>query len=408
MLCTNCGKQVPEGAVVCGYCGHRLKSVPVPIPAGQASTPSRGGLPVWLKWLGGMILTGIIVPALLFVGKAWASGQLSDILSNIPFPGNSSAQICDRFVYISDVTVPDGTSFKPGESFDKIWRVQNDGSCTWKPAYQIAFFSGEKMGGPDATPLGSTVAPGQNVDLPVRLRAPVAGGTYRGYWMLRNSNGQMFGFGPEAKNPISVEIEVEVVEVLPTPTIKSAYVAPTPTQTDQRCYIFTGVDVSIVWLDLPKGSTQAQLYAKMPGGVPGLETIIDGQNDNWEYEIKIGDYKTTGCNFIEGYKERLYCDFPMPKGYDATIRPIELYVNECSEPIYKDEHSELPALNQAAASGGGGGSNAGNGDAGGSNAGNGGAACSSGLDAFACVAAGGNYHTTFCTIPPCPAWCVCP
>ena len=399
MLCTNCGKQVPEGAIVCGYCGHKLKSIPAPIPAGQGSARSGGRLPVWLKWLGGMLLTGIIVPALLLVGKAWIGGQLSGLLSNIPFIGNSSAKTCDRFVHIADITVPDGTTFKPGESFDKVWRVQNDGSCTWTPEYQTAFFSGEKMNGPDTTPLGFTVAPGQTVDLLVRLKAPTAGGVYRGNWMVRNAKGQMFGIGPEAKDPIWVEIKVvEDVEVLPTPTIESVYVPPIPTPTDQRCAIFKGIDVSIIWLDLPRGSTQAQLYAKMPGGVPGLETIIDGQNAAWEYEARIGDYKTTGCNLIEGYKERLYCDFPMPKGYDATIRPIELYVNECSQPIYKDEHSELPGLNQAGTGGGGG------------SGGSSGAACSSGLNASACSAAGGTYSTMpgFCDPGPCPSSCVCP
>lgn len=32
MKCTNCGQDVPEEARVCGYCGHRLKAIPVVEP----------------------------------------------------------------------------------------------------------------------------------------------------------------------------------------------------------------------------------------------------------------------------------------------------------------------------------------------------------------------------------------
>jgi hypothetical protein len=354
-------------------------------------------MPAWLKWLGGMLLTGILVPAVLLVAKAWVGDQLSDIPALISSLDGEPTAVCDKFIHISDVTVPDGTVFKPGDSFDKIWRVQNDGTCTWTPEYQIAFHSGEKLGGPDATPLGFTVAPDQTVDLLVHLSAPNAGGTYRGYWMLRNSNGQMFGFGPEAKDPIWVEIKVAEIPPTPPPTQQSVYVPPTATKTNQRCNLFKGMDMSVVWLDAAKGSTQFQFYVKMPGGVPGLEKEVAGQTGEWEYEVKIGDYSTTACYVIQGYKNRLYCDFQMPSGYDATVRPMELYVNECSKPVYEDELCELPGL---LGMGGGGGSSG--------TTGTGGGACSSGLGPSECGAAGGTYHTTFCANPPCPAWCSCP
>jgi DNA-directed RNA polymerase subunit RPC12/RpoP len=37
MKCTNCGNEVPETANVCGYCGHRLKSIPAAMASVKAS-----------------------------------------------------------------------------------------------------------------------------------------------------------------------------------------------------------------------------------------------------------------------------------------------------------------------------------------------------------------------------------
>jgi len=38
---------------------------------------------------------------------------------------------CDLAKFIDDVTVPDDTSYTPGATFTKTWRIKNEGSCTW-------------------------------------------------------------------------------------------------------------------------------------------------------------------------------------------------------------------------------------------------------------------------------------
>src|SRR5512143_3278895 len=38
---------------------------------------------------------------------------------------------CDWAQFVADVTVPDGTSYAPGTTFTKTWRLKNIGSCTW-------------------------------------------------------------------------------------------------------------------------------------------------------------------------------------------------------------------------------------------------------------------------------------
>ena len=39
---------------------------------------------------------------------------------------------CFNLLWIKDVTIPDGTQLKAGESFTKTWLVQNIGGCAWR------------------------------------------------------------------------------------------------------------------------------------------------------------------------------------------------------------------------------------------------------------------------------------
>ena len=114
----------------------------------------------------------------------------------------------DKAQFVADVTIPDGMNFSAGTAFKKTWRLKNIGTCTWTTSYSLAFYSGEKMGGPDSVPLTVSVAPGQTADVSVNLTAPATGGLYRGYWILKNASGTTFGIGTTAANPFWVSINV--------------------------------------------------------------------------------------------------------------------------------------------------------------------------------------------------------
>lgn len=138
--------------------------------------------------------------------------------SNTPEPTNTSAPTntgvpsatptqddCDAADFVTDVTVPDGTDFSPGESFTKTWRLRNVGSCTWTTDYDLVFISGNAMGGPASQALTANVAPGSTVDISVDLTAPASNGDYRGDWKLRNAGGVVFGL------PDTFYVEIDVV-----------------------------------------------------------------------------------------------------------------------------------------------------------------------------------------------------
>ena len=125
-----------------------------------------------------------------------------------------------------DVTIPDDTVLQPGQSFTKIWRLQNSGTCTWTKAYAVAFFSGDQMGAKPSVPLAGDVDPDQSVDIAVDMVAPNKSGKYQGNWKLRNDSNVLFGIGPGGAAPFWVRI---VVALTPTPT--STPRTPTPTST---------------------------------------------------------------------------------------------------------------------------------------------------------------------------------
>ncbi len=137
---------------------------------------------------------------------------------------------CDRAQFVSDVTVPDGTTFAPGATFNKTWRMKNVGTCTWSTSYTLVFDTGEKMGGPDSVNLPKSVAPGQTVDVTVSLKAPNSAGTFRGYWKFANASGVRFGIGVDGSKSWWVEIKTSGPTATPgtpgpsaTPAVGTAY-----------------------------------------------------------------------------------------------------------------------------------------------------------------------------------------
>jgi hypothetical protein len=121
---------------------------------------------------------------------------------------------CNQAGWVTDVTIPDGSSFIVSSSFVKTWRVRNTGACTWGSGYSIVFISGDAMSAPASVALPASVKPGQTVDISVPMIAPANTGSYTGNWMLRSPNGTTFGVGPANGTPVTVKI---VVNSIPKP-----------------------------------------------------------------------------------------------------------------------------------------------------------------------------------------------
>lgn len=100
----------------------------------------------------------------------------------------------DSAIFMSDVTIPDGTRIARGQTFTKTWRLRNMGTCPWDSSYKLFFIAGERMGALDAIPLPVT-APKEDADISVELTAPSKDGTYTGIYELRDPDGKVISIG---------------------------------------------------------------------------------------------------------------------------------------------------------------------------------------------------------------------
>jgi len=106
-------------------------------------------------------------------------------------PATQTPLPCNQALFISE-TIPDGTEFNVGTDFDKSWRLKNTGTCTWNTNYKILFADGDKMGGPSSKNLTQSVAPGEQYDFVLDLKAPNTAGTYKGFWKIADDQGKLF------------------------------------------------------------------------------------------------------------------------------------------------------------------------------------------------------------------------
>lgn len=124
-----------------------------------------------------------------------------------PVPTNTEIP-CTLKMSAIDVTIMDGTLIYIDTVFDKTWRLTNTGTCTWSADYKLTFSSGDQMEAISPVPIGTSIAPYQQIDLTVKMVAPEPIGTHTGYWQLRNPAGESVG-----------TVWVEIHSMLPSPTL---------------------------------------------------------------------------------------------------------------------------------------------------------------------------------------------
>lgn len=181
----------------------------------------------------------------------------------------TATQICDKAQFVTDVSIPDGTTLSPGEVFTKTWRIKNVGTCSWTPSYSVVFDREDQMEGPSVQALVSNTNPGQTVDISINLKAPATPGSYKGYWKIRNASGVTF-------TQFYVDIQVAVSSVtmtLPYMEAESGLVtsgggvnpltvAAGDSMTNQGAEAFLSFNISGV----PAGSTIQGASLKLFGG----------------------------------------------------------------------------------------------------------------------------------------------
>jgi polar amino acid transport system substrate-binding protein len=175
---------------------------------------------------------------------------------------------------------PNNTQRPPDQTFTKVWRVQNSGTCTWNSSYRVVHIDGAKLGGGSANAMG-TVAPGQTYDIAVQLVAPTNPGNYHGRWQMENSKGKAFG----ERLPVQITVPAQ-------PTI-----TPAPTQPPVAGIEFTVDRTQItagecVWFSWRVSNVQAvYFYAEgqrwQDGGVTGQDSRQECPPSTTTYYLRV-------------------------------------------------------------------------------------------------------------------------
>jgi hypothetical protein len=151
--------------------------------------------------------------------------NISTTLPQLPGSVNSP----DRLHFSWDVTVPDGTTFKPSENFTKTWWIANIGTTTWTTSYKFAYCAGLPVNVVDklipkmifnipeeVVPWSSQ--PAKFLEISVDMFAPEANGHYKVYFQLLTDKGKQIpdDFG----NPCGIWVDFYVndgTNPMPTP-----------------------------------------------------------------------------------------------------------------------------------------------------------------------------------------------
>lgn len=108
----------------------------------------------------------------------------------------------DSLTFISDLTIPDGSTIQAGASIDKRWEVENSGTCNWESGYTLRLIAGDELGAGTQQAL-IPARSGTRTVVRILFQAPAEPGSYRSAWQAHNPQGQPFG------DPIFIDIIVE-------------------------------------------------------------------------------------------------------------------------------------------------------------------------------------------------------
>jgi hypothetical protein len=187
----------------------------------------------------------------------------------VPGPTATPPPCDDAMSFVDDITVPDGTEMKPGQEFDKVWRIHNVGTCPWDESYRIAFVEGDRMDG-DEEHVQGTVPYGATYDMTIDQKAPAEPGTYVGVWEMRNGDNVPFGQrlwveinvpgAPQPTSPPPTATAVPPVQPTPAPAPVIDYLTAEPASVN------LGGSVTVTWSFSGKDLASAKLFRTDPDG----------------------------------------------------------------------------------------------------------------------------------------------
>lgn len=173
------------------------------------------------KIRGGLLVIALIIFVNLNVACSYLGREETPALEEIYLPPSpSAAQVplplslensliptptvsCENnLLFVADLTIPDGTEVEPGAILDKIWVVENNGSCNYNEHYRLKLIAGADLGAKAEQALYPARS-GTQFQIRIRFVAPQEPGEVRSAWQAFDPQGNPFG------DPVYLEVVVK-------------------------------------------------------------------------------------------------------------------------------------------------------------------------------------------------------
>ena len=113
--------------------------------------------------------------------------------SSTPEPQPTSEPSCENnLAFVDDITIPDDTVVAPAQEIEKIWLVENNGTCNWEIDYTLRLVDGLPMGVSTILALRPTVT-GKQVEISILFTTPTDAGRGFSKWQAFDPEGNPFG-----------------------------------------------------------------------------------------------------------------------------------------------------------------------------------------------------------------------
>jgi hypothetical protein len=135
-------------------------------------------------------------------------------------------------------------------------------------------------------------------------------------------------------------IEYDANAPLPPAPLPPPPLPPTPEPSDEtaNCDPFTGLDISVRLLNINPNTMSLPIYLRFPGAVPDL-----GPDGSMPYWGTLGSLDSFLCN-QQGFEDRLYCMFTLQPSTPGTLQELEIYKEDCPEPVFTLPRLTIPEV----------------------------------------------------------------
>jgi len=111
-----------------------------------------------------------------------------------------------------------------------------------------------------------------------------------------------------------------------------------PSDETGNCDPFAGLEISVHQLNINPETMIVPIYLRFPAAVPGI-----GEDGIIPFWGTLGGQESNLCN-QQGFEDRLYCMFTLQPAAPGTLQNLEIYMDDCPDPVVTIPKVTIPNL----------------------------------------------------------------